>query len=501
MNLSADAHAEGMSLTLSCPLHPESDLHLNIRVQNKIHHQLTVRGAVESHWPMISGICGIFRSDPFRLTNGHALRYLLDHGDTYNKSVDETQRLIASPALSKLHQVLKELAVHTVSICHQETLKLARRFAGSFRFRIYQEILADPSGRVGQTVHSCPGALLFALALREKGGISALAANGIIEDIRAGKPINKALDAAIEIWTSTAIEWIQESGNKGEPNPAWERVFTSTPQEVAKIKRDQRLLVRRAGPMVPPTTLWLPPPIVFAPEDIPKKVIANKLWYKVMKSKATLNFGGVEERRTRMALSEFASKNFVALKRFMLEGRDLNMNWILDYALAERCFPTRNTAPQAFLNGASTWHRIMVEIQDVQQLYQELDLAEHPNANGYDVPLTRLDYIPNTVPEVTFTGLESAKALIHEGNQMHHCVASMAPKARNGKRLYFRANINGVPLTVEVHHNDGHFLLGEAKRKANRDPSKDQRFKLQEFIQVLNEARPNVKIPDRKAPA
>jgi len=51
----------------------------------------------------------------------------------------------------------------------------------------------------------------------------------------------------------------------GERHLIWQRVAAARGGERQTLLRAQRLLIRRAGAGVPSRTLWLPPPLAFAP--------------------------------------------------------------------------------------------------------------------------------------------------------------------------------------------------------------------------------------------
>ena len=107
-------------------------------------------------------------------------------------------------------------------------------------------------GLLGHLARSCPGLLLFLLALPGE------VAWPVVEGVIAGRRLNHLLGEATEAW----MWWYVEDG------PAARCRRLPPADDRRGMVADQRVRVRRAGPLVSREVLLMPPPTVLVPEDI-----------------------------------------------------------------------------------------------------------------------------------------------------------------------------------------------------------------------------------------
>jgi hypothetical protein len=234
--------------------------------------------------------------------------------------------------------------------------------------------------------------------------------------------------------------------------------------------------------MVPPTLLWLPPPIAFAPEDIPKKVRQNAHWYKVMKSSGVTQNPGVEnERRYRIALSHFASKNAAEFPKSQRRSRTWNLETVLDFCRAVGRFPSRQTRASQLIKEARTWHRRLLE---QKPLHSEIDLL-----------LPQLEIETKLDSNFKVRPLVSSKMLKEEGMEMRHCVSSRIQQARTGEWFYFSIHEGNLRLTVELRKLPDGLVITEMKGHANRFPTLAENSQVQAWVQDMNQREIKIRFP------
>jgi hypothetical protein len=173
-------------------------------VRPRIHLSLA---AGQSHWAMAQGVS--VRGDP-REVFTVALRWA--HRAMYKRYADRAtradavEREAAQRTMRDLYARLHELAVHAARACDPRARALAMRFAPHLRFRVYERLLRDPTGRIAQLAVACPGTVIFALALVERWGTPGLveAAERIFDRVIAGHWLDAILDEAIDTWAAMA---------------------------------------------------------------------------------------------------------------------------------------------------------------------------------------------------------------------------------------------------------------------------------------------------------
>ena len=225
--------------------------------------------------------------------------------------------------MRRLYATLADLERTAADLCDQPSRRLALRFPFHLRFWAYARLVEDTTGRLAQLAEVCPGALTFAFGLQEatkRGAVdTGEAALRLLADVVSGRRLAAVLRDAVEAWAQGAAEMARESERW---DPVWSRVAHARGAERQALLECQYLLIRRAGPMVPSTTLFLPPPLSFVAEDIPRAVRANARWFKAVKCSRSLLVGmpAAEPGRAE-GFCGFISKNAQGLVR----ARDLEL--------------------------------------------------------------------------------------------------------------------------------------------------------------------------------
>lgn len=360
-----------------------------------------------------------------------------------------------------LYAQLRAIAVHLADACEPRMRRLALRFLPHLRFRVYKAVREDPTGRVAQLAESCPGALIFALGLVERRG-TARAGRTLLAGVAAGRPLDAVLDRALEAWCHAAPRWAaRESLGRG----AFSHFLDGSEQDRRRALLAQRLLIRRAGRMVSTTALWLPPPLAFAPEDIPRRPRDNALWYRLLKSSATTLCPHEQHPHRSAGVCAFVSAHALALPQAMCAELDelpcVHVGTLLEFAVAEGRHPGRRTDPHRFVQDVRRW----AATEGDAVLSAPADLPE-------TTPLARWPYPDLVMPALEIRSIQTAGALAEEGHQLGHCVGALTGEAMASRRFFFSARVGGARLTIELrrrrHGIDVGQIAGEHNRAATR---------------------------------
>lgn len=336
----------------------------------------------------------------------------------------------------------------------EQLLDLHRRYALKFssntRLGVYYLLLSDKSGRLMQLADAYPGVLIFAVALARQKSIGKKIAQKLIQDIVFGKKLNQCIDDAIHAKTKVYSLLLEEPINNKSPLV------------------EQRIFIKKAKSRVTPTALLLPPPLKFAPEDIPQTVQENARWYKTMRKSAKLFSDDVpEETQLRIALSACLSKNHQHIRK------TTSVNQLFDYLQYAGIKPDRNSNIPRLLKQSRQWHRVI----------RRMPLVVH-YCDKFSYCLPEFD-----APDISIKPITTAEALIQEGMEMSHCVASCITFACQGRRAYAHAVIANETLTVEAFVNSHLFSLGEVKGKCNKLPSQSAIRVLRGWLDSLNKQK------------
>ncbi|MSP17539.1 MAG: hypothetical protein EXR73_13190, partial [Myxococcales bacterium] len=294
----------------------------------------------------------------------------------------------ARATMRRVYGRVRELAIAAADRCVPAPREIALRFLPHLRFRVYQYLVRDPTGRLAQLAATAPGALIFALALVERGGRCARAGERMLGDVVAGRRLRQLLDEAITSWADAASDRIvRAEGESSRFNGVWQRLLDLSPPRRASALAAQRLLVLRAGPQVPTTLLFLPPPVWFAPEDIPTAVRANARWYRVMKgSWVTLRDGDARD-PARPAIVRFASRHAAALAGGSDRSIRDTLGQLADYAVATGRRPGRCTDPTAVVEESGRWHARLARAGELAELERIAGLDAGTLTSGGDLAL------------------------------------------------------------------------------------------------------------------
>lgn len=170
--------------------------------------------------------------------------------------------------LIEVRRLVREAAARALAACDPAALVIARRFHRTARWFVYGAVIDDLTARVAQLAGTCPGVLVLASAINQRGDTDA--ADALLRTIARGEPLRTVVERAVEAW----------AGYRDRDDIAREWPRSHYARE--EILRAQRLLIRRAGPQVDPEHLLVRFAIGFAPEDVPVRFDLNAAWYRAM---------------------------------------------------------------------------------------------------------------------------------------------------------------------------------------------------------------------------
>jgi hypothetical protein len=374
------------------------------------------------------------------------------------------------------------------ALCDPIARTIAMRFPPHLRLWLYGRLVEDATGRLAQLAATCPGALTFAYGLEiaaagwcspaDKAGTRLLGA------AVAGRRLDRALRDAVEEW-ATAMEGSADDG--GRLDPGWDRLRWAFGAEREWLLSRQQLLVRRAGPMVATTNLFLPPPISFAPEDIPRKVRDNARWFSVMKCSRALIGASSPDARARMeGFAMFVSRHAVAMARAGSPGGPRKIvGHVCDYAQATNRWPARSTGLR-YLDEVALWHERIAQVEGAAALAQLTPgLAISPASSLPEPPVGSW-----RDGDIEIAPLSSVGELIVEGHRMHHCVASRYQSVALGESAIYRATIGDKAVTVEIERKLVHWRIKEAKGFGDREPTTAEWAALRRWAATFEGAGP-----------
>ncbi|MBF0501388.1 MAG: PcfJ domain-containing protein [Candidatus Riflebacteria bacterium] len=323
----------------------------------------------------------------------------------------------------------------------------------SIRWWLYEMIVNDATGRVGQMARVCPGVLLIAKILKNLHRDKEL--DMLLNFIISGERLGRVLDLAVELW-----------------------ILVSAPRVVADRAWEQRIRIARAGPLVPPRLLWEVPDTAAVVEDIPTSSRDNLAWFEVQSiaSHIARKFLPKDSRAKFLA---FTSRHAPKLIAIADRPEDLEIaffkcvtqiNHLVDFARATGRCPGRNTKPHKIIEESDRWH------EQQGYLNPRLLLARAGLSSRPISPEEPLD--PGPVDTVRIWRRDSdfirfiatVGSLIEESRLMHHCVASYAAMAVEGKLQLFHGEIAGEKVTIEIAFDNGTPNLGQVSGISNKKP-------------------------------
>jgi hypothetical protein len=333
---------------------------------------------------------------------------------------------------------------------------------------------------VAQLAHCCPGALILAYALAERGVVAGdrPADGALLANVVAGRPLRAVLGRGIEAWryaveTRCALPRMHDI--------VWTAMRDRTTSAVA-VADLQRLLIRRACSRVPTTVLWLPPPAGIAIDDMPAPVLARAGWYRAIKSAGVIAAMRELGEADRVRLAGFASAHGAALHVLSKQRRRSSaggmLSQIVDAMLPAGRIPCRTSSLARVVAESDEWHR--------QQVTAAHDIE------GCDVPTDTPLPVP-ALPTWSWDGFEAralttAEELLAEGRSMRHCVASRLRVAIGGDSVYYAARHRRRRVTLEISRRDGIWTITEAAGFANAAVPTETLVAAGRFVANLNRA-------------
>ena len=412
-------------------------------------------------------------------TDGHGARAFFEAGRT-------------------LRQVLRRTTEAAIRMLDAEVRRVVLRFlTEDYRDRIwlYNVLVADTSGRLLQLARVSPGTLTFAHSLMALGRHAGMADAGakLLQDVRSGRGLDQSLDDALAVWAACARKASRSLRIEPRLRAAWRRLAGAQGDELHDILRGQRLLIRRAGSGVPSATLWTPPPLRFAPEDIPKEKCANRRWYRVVKAHPVLLGGLTDETRDGeqsvvLSLAEFLSRHAVSfdlLNKIRYDAAGDRIQMALAYSLTTGYRPTRDSSPSRYWDTVEDWYYVVrrVGANNARHLVGE-DLV---GADGNPLPLPEPPCPGWHSADWAVLPLRTTADVAAEGMCMENCVAERTAEviAGGGGTSLYHAEACG-PMTIQLVRTSQAWALAEARGPKNRLPTKLQARALSEFIRHLN---------------
>lgn len=350
--------------------------------------------------------------------------------------------------LARAEELLRNGAAQLGRLGDRRAIDLARGFFGdrALHWFVYESVVNDPSGRVAQMIDVCPGLLILAKGLRDRGRTPA--AHAILAAIVRGHKLGRVLELATRLWRTI--------------------LAPEVPRTSLALQRQR---VRRAGKAVTCEMLLTPslPGVVIA--DIPREPAANARWYELTQLSDEKGRMSALAPATLRALGSFLSRHWPSIEAGWTGhhvGVEHVLSDVIDYLHATGRRPDRKTSPDALLGDVLEWHwsanwREEAGLSPETEL--PIDSAETSKHLGD-----------------TLQPLGTVAALIQESERMHNCVASQARQAINVGTRFFHAEINGNALTVSAAPIAGRLIVIEAKGVSNRELTAYERDRVEVLL-------------------
>jgi hypothetical protein len=439
-------------------------------------------------WGLTAGLPRV-DDDPFRAANHWVFCALVPRSPRGARGKRHAEQGGLSDTMRAVRAAIRDVAVCAAAILDPAARRTALRFPNHMRGWVYARVAEDQTGRLAQLAVTCPGALTFAYALSVLGrraGTHA-AANQLLRDVAEGRALNQVLDDALRAWAAGAGRLVNSRHPSEKQRLIWQRLADAGAHEKHAILRAQRLLVRRASAGVPSYTLWLPPPLCFAPEDIPAGKLANARWFRLVKGHAaTLVPPSNHDLYSGADFASFVSRHAGAVAahrkgRFSALWVRSQIQQMLDYAAAMDDYPQRGTSPGRYLAAVDTWHTRMAELERVADAAQIVD-GPMVDAEGKALPFPEPPCPGWRSNGDDISPIRSAEEVLVEGTRMKNCVASRIPDLVAGKSALYHGDVCGKGLTIQVESSPWGYRLVEAKRRGNDEPTAAQYRVLGDFL-------------------
>ena len=459
---------------------------LDLRTKPFLSLRVRRGGAWSSHsWGLAAGLTRS-RHDPFVDACRWAFRALVPFNPHRRRNGPRASCPEITILVRQVRATIREAACAAAALLDQGARKIALRFPAHMRMWLCRHLAVDTSGRLAQLAQACPGALIFAYALAKLGHRAGVGAAGakLLRDAVAGRGLNELLDDAVAAWAAGAERLAQNQRAPGERHLIWQRVVDARGSERQALLRAQRLLIRRAGAGVPSRTLWLPPPLAFAPEDIPARKLENVRWFRVMKcfSPLLVSYEGLPLEYGRNICL------FLSRHALLLHGREdlghsdhSRISSLLDYVRAINDWPRRSSSATRLFEAAETWHRQIEQVllmEDAGRMVGQSLVG----ADGKTLPLPEPPCPGWRSGDDHIVPLHTAEEVLAEGAHMHNCVASHIPQVLANTAALYHGEVAGKPLTIQIAPAISGYRVVEAKTFANDEPTAAQMRVLRDFV-------------------
>ena len=372
----------------------------------------------------------------------------------------------ADSQLAAMERDLGRAAAHLQGLLVPRGVRAARAFVETATWwDIYKVATDDATGRLGQLAGACPGLLLFLLALPGK------VARPVTDGVIAGRRLNRLLGEAAEAW----MRWYVDAG------PAARCRHWPPEDDRRRMVTDQRVRVRRAGPLVPREVLLTPPPPVLVPEDIPRDPGQNRDWYVVTSVWGLpwtdwWRWGNMLSYQ-RDGLSRFLSRQWKGLcEHGQLSPADRPLE-VMQY-VGHVADYVRHTDRE--LDRGVGARRLVRELQDWEaSRYQNnmypprTELQTHGMADWREAG-------------DTIRPLATVGELLEESRAMKHCVASMARLGVQGQAVFLHGEIQGRPVTIEVAQFGAGFRQVDVRGRRNRLLTDEEQEVIRRWLREVN---------------
>ena len=443
--------ARGVELKLTRPWRPDRVDRVRVVAGGELGLEVRHTHGRE-HWAMVAGLPPSWAAprDPFVALGQAAARALLSgplaeapHGP----SSEERRAMVA-----RARGFVRAAAIHAAERCAPHLRRAALRRPTCMRAWLYghlERAASGPDGEQGarrllQLERVAPGVSALAFAM---GEIEALGgwSEGVLQLALAGEPLGDLLNMALDhLWHSDLTG--ARDPKRAPLASSWRGAAGWSREDRERARSLHRVLVRRAGPRVPPELLLRPPPPGLHPGDIPSAPRDNAAWYRAAMGAASLRRGpaGSDWRAAARAITTVTSTHGVWLARHGRPPVSLLVSLLVEWAHATGRRPGRSSPPAELLArveyaGLGAGHvgplggaRIpgaLTPFPDVTDLARAWDLAG---------------------PGVSLRVLRTPAEVVAEADRMHHCVSARIPSAQAGELLLLHADVHGIPYTLQI---------------------------------------------------
>lgn len=344
-----------------------------------------------------------------------------------------------------LYDLVSKWWSHLRSLLDLSLARATAPFHPGVRAFVYKCVASDPTGRIAQLVHTCPGLLLL---LAHPTAVDARPA--ALAQVVAGEPLARVIrETVAAVHSPASARWQAEA---------------------------RRLRVARAAPSLNCGVLLDTELLPIVPEDIPRDLRARESWFDWQWTVSDL--GHVPE-AVLHGFATFASCHFATLEELIrqrcrdLADREAALGQLIDYLRGTARVLTRRTSPARVLADCDAWHAREEWECDARP---ETPLPAEPWACHGRWRQGRDEIAP----------LRTVADLQAESRQMQHCVVTHTRPALAGDVAIFHAEILGSALTIEISAGSHNIpALTEASGIRNARPGPAQLAVIGDWLEDL----------------